>query len=163
MSNTRTLQTLTEESTAILSHGMDYAEGQLPFISENFKQINKSNMPIECDRYFVHMSERSVCPWKFQKNIDNNRIPREITEAVCRAKNTAACGTATVGLQTVRNGCLKHECREVKYFTKVLRRNSTVESEKQFIPVLEPISAGCTCMCSELKRMTNLQRLRMCD
>ncbi|CAG2235239.1 unnamed protein product [Mytilus edulis] len=159
-SNIRTLNSLTNETKAIMAENMDYRQGQLPFIPDSYKHITETNYPITCDPSYVHMAERSTCPWRFQKNVDNNRIPVEITEAVCRVRNTNACGSTTTGLQNIRNGCEKQECREVKYYTKVLRRYSADIDE--YREVFEPISAGCTCMCSELKHIPDTGRNSMC-
>lgn len=143
-----------------MAENMDYRQGQLPFIPDSYKHITETNYPITCDPSYVHMAERSTCPWRFQKNVDNNRIPVEITEAVCRVRNTNACGSTTTGLQNIRNGCENQECREVKYYTKVLRRYSADIDE--YREVFEPISAGCTCMCSELKHIPDTGRNSMC-
>lgn len=158
----RTLFTLKNETEALMAEGMNYDEGQLPLlIPGEYRQITRVELPISCDPGYVEMAERSTCPWRFQKNIDENRIPREITEAVCRASNSGVCGRATSRNQTIRNGCRKHECREVKYFTKVLRRFSPNTNE--YREVLEPISAGCTCMCSALRPFSHSGRNRMCQ
>ena len=160
-SMTGTSHSFTNDSKAIMSESMSYDLGQLTIVPHYYRHIDKVPYPIACSPYHAHSSERSVCPWKFQKNIDQNRIPREITEAVCRVRNTEVCGQSTASRHVIRNGCEKHECREVKYYITVLRRISP--DSNHYVEILEPVSAGCTCMCSELKPVPPARRATICD
>lgn len=150
----RTISSLRNESEAILpGHILSYQHGQLPTVGRIFQNIVKESIPLDCSLADVynHISKRSSCPWRFELNVDENRIPREIFEAKCRTRH---CSGSVIG------GCELQRCEEIKHFTFVKRR----VSESTFKSILEPIAVGCTCACKKWKNTRRrLNRVTMCQ
>ncbi|VDI54822.1 Hypothetical predicted protein, partial [Mytilus galloprovincialis] len=144
---TRSFQTLTQETRYMLPGAvMSYANGELKSINQSFVNIKRRPLyPSKCrvQLNYQGYSQRALCPWTFVRNIDENRIPREITEAKC--------------LKKFRLGktC---QCTEIKFYTYVLRTVINNDGAYQNKSMLEPISAGCACI---LKRPPSRKRITM--
>lgn len=80
-------------------------------------------------RSYPPTNEVGTCPWTFGKNVDNDRVPRELWEAKCACR----CGLH-------RADCLQYRCVPVYTYVTVLRRkNCTTVTQEIF-----PLSVGCT-------------------
>lgn len=147
----RSLDYLSAETKAILpGEVLNYQQGQLALIPQRYINITRvdeiSCIPMSS---YAPIAQRSSCPWKFVKNIDNNRDPKEIYEAVCR---TRQC------IGSMMSNCEKQSCEEIKHFTSVKRK----AGENTFIKILEPISVGCTCACESMTTTFPIERMTMC-
>lgn len=130
-----------QESRYILpnTHGIRPGLGTLYSIDANFINIQYVNHSEKttCEElnsssrnnYHITLAESASCPWYYRKNIDENRVPRELMEAKC------ACRCSVHG-----PNCARATCREVYRYVTVLRRSSCTE----VVEVIEPISVGCT-------------------
>ena len=79
------------------------------------------------------------------KKVDENRIPKEITEAVCSKHY----------IKLKKRGKACH-CKEIKYYTYVLRKTTRAPNNSMHQSILEPTSAGCACVnpTSDRRRIT---------
>ena len=77
----------------------------------------------------------SSCPSKFVTNMDNNRRPEVMTEAICAR---SCCSGYT--------SCVSYRCQEILYYVPVLRRTACVNEIYQYEQIVESFGAGCTCM-----------------
>ncbi|CAG2235244.1 unnamed protein product [Mytilus edulis] len=145
---TRSFQTLTQETRYMLPGAvMSYANGELKSINQSFVNIKRRPLyPTKCDVQLNYKtySQRALCPWTFVRNIDENRIPREITEAKCLKEPVTDQHKKTC------------RCKEIKFYTYVLRTVINNDGVYQNRSILEPISAGCACInrTSKRKRIT---------
>ena len=89
------------------------------------------------------ISQRSVCPWIFRRNIDNNRVPRTLYDVKCACKRA-------IGLNRAK-------CKPVFSYMKVLRRKGCVNGIYEYIEIIEPVSVGCTAV----RKIKHIKRLLM--
>ncbi|XP_021342183.1 interleukin 17-like protein [Mizuhopecten yessoensis] len=88
---------------------------------------------------FVADMDRGVCPWRYHRNTDPNRIPNVLYEARCSATNCDGC-------QTDSHNLSGNKCKEIYFYISVLRRVGCIDNVYRYSTVLEPLSAGCTCL-----------------
>ena len=78
---------------------------------------------------YLPTNELASCPWIFVKNVDNDRVPRELWEAQCVCR----CGLHDAD-------CLMYRCAPVYTYVTVLRRQTcTIVRQEVF-----PLRVGCT-------------------
>lgn len=80
-------------------------------------------------RSYPPTNEVGICPWTFGKNVDNDRVPRELWEAKCACR----CGLR-------RTDCLQYRCVPVYTYVTVLRRKNCTNVTQEIFP----LSVGCT-------------------
>lgn len=80
-------------------------------------------------RSYPPTNEVGTCPWTFGKNVDNDRVPRELWEAKCACR----CGLR-------RTDCLQYRCVPVYTYVTVLRRKNCTNVTQEIFP----LSVGCT-------------------
>lgn len=80
-------------------------------------------------RSYPPTNEVGTCPWTFGKNVDNDRVPRELWEAKCACR----CGLH-------RADCLQYRCVPVYTYVTVLRRKNCTNVTQEIFP----LSVGCT-------------------
>ena len=78
---------------------------------------------------YLPTNQLASCPWIFVKNVDNDRVPRELWEAQCVCR----CGLRDAD-------CLMYRCAPVYTYVTVLRRHTCTIVRKEVFP----LRVGCT-------------------
>ncbi len=83
----------------------------------------------------AHISQRSVCPWKYDVTNDDNRYPQTLAEAVCCWEKCHEANESS------------HVCSPVRYLVPVLYVADEPNSEGNCVYTrkLEAVTGGCTC------------------
>ncbi|KAL3857118.1 hypothetical protein ACJMK2_011813 [Sinanodonta woodiana] len=98
-----------------------------------------------------HLHSTSVCPWYFVKNVDNNRKPEVLVEAMC------ACSDLDMSHVGINGKRIR--CRSVPMFLRVLRRTGCKDGLYTYRFVWEKISVGCVATYDSLEFIDEKPRM----
>ena len=108
---------------------------------------NKVLQPSKLDRFLnLNLNQISTCPWTMNQNVDPNRIPVSILEAVCNCdwcmQYDSDCS------RTRRQTCYSYTGRCEKVFTSklvIMRDCNQTTGVYEYYSGLLPVAIGCTC------------------
>ncbi|KAK3609476.1 hypothetical protein CHS0354_022234 [Potamilus streckersoni] len=98
-----------------------------------------------------YLHSTSLCPWYFVKNVDSNRKPEVLVEAMC------ACSDLDMSNNVINGKRIK--CRSVPVFLKVLRRTGCKDGVYTYRFVWERISVGCVATYVSLESIDEKPRM----
>lgn len=120
-------------------HGLNVNDGQTS------TEGGRCGIPLTDGRVVVDMGlyKRTKCPWTYEVDVDNNRLPKRITRAVCACRH-----------------CHRGRCVPVMTYEPVVRREcDNVTGVFRYRKYLEQVPAACVCVASE--RAEHLSHARM--